>query len=55
MREDTCVSIDKRQLHDLTEEVDQLHHESMRTFREQAEEVHFGETARSSRSPAEAS
>ncbi|HEY4377196.1 MAG TPA: ferritin-like domain-containing protein [Acidimicrobiales bacterium] len=36
------MSIDKRQLLDLTEEVDQLHHETMRTFREEAEELHFG-------------
>jgi hypothetical protein len=39
------VSIDARQLSDLTDEVDQLHHESMRTFREEAEEIHFGEPA----------
>jgi hypothetical protein len=39
------VSIDPRQLADLTDEVDQLHHESMRTFREETEEVHFGEPA----------
>ncbi|MCU1352291.1 MAG: ferritin-like domain protein [Acidimicrobiales bacterium] len=37
------MSIDKRLLLDLTDEVDQLHHESMRTFREEAEELHFGD------------
>ncbi|MCU1453180.1 MAG: Ferritin-like protein [Acidimicrobiales bacterium] len=37
------MSIDKRQLLDLTDEVDQLHHESMRTFRAEAEELHFGD------------
>lgn len=31
------MSIDQRQLADLTDEVDQLHHEGMRTFREKAE------------------
>lgn len=39
------MSIDSRQLTDLIEEVDQLHHESMRTFHEEVEEIHFGETA----------
>lgn len=39
------MSIDQRQLTDLTDEVDQLHHESFRTFREETEEVHFGEPA----------
>ncbi len=36
------MSIDPRRLLDLTEQVDQLHNESMRTFREEAEEIHFG-------------
>lgn len=39
------MSIDQRRLVDLTDEADQLHHESMRTFREDAEEIHFGEPA----------
>ncbi|MDQ6697992.1 MAG: ferritin-like domain-containing protein [Actinomycetota bacterium] len=39
------MSIDQRRLVDLTDEVDQQHHESMRTFREDAEEIHFGEPA----------
>lgn len=39
------MSLDARQLRELTDEVDQLHNESMRTFREEAEETHFGGTA----------
>lgn len=39
------MSIDQRQLTDLTDEVDQLHHESLRTFREETAEIHFGEPA----------
>ncbi len=39
------MSIDQRLLLALTDEVDQLHHESMRTFRAEAEEIHFGEPA----------
>ncbi len=40
------MSIDQRQLNDLTDEVDQLHHESLHTFREDTEEIHFGEPAK---------
>jgi rubrerythrin len=38
-----CVQIDKRRLSELSDEVDQLHHESMRTLREEYAEIHFGE------------
>lgn len=43
------MAIDKRLLHDLTEEVDQMHHESMRTFRDEAHEIHFGAAGRPAR------
>jgi hypothetical protein len=37
------LQIDRRQVRELTDEVDQLHHESMRTIREEYAEIHFGE------------
>jgi hypothetical protein len=37
------LQIDRRQLADLADEVDQLHHESMRTIHEELGELHFGE------------
>ena len=37
------MQIDKRQLSELSDEVDQLHHESMRTIRDEFAEIHFGE------------
>lgn len=43
------MQIDKRQLGVLSEEVDQLHHESMRTIRDDLAEIHFGEIAKATR------
>ena len=43
------MQIDKRQLKDMTEEVDQLHHESMRTLRDEFGEIHFGDGGKSLR------
>lgn len=43
------MQIDNRQLTGLTDEVDQLHHESMRTIKEEFGEIHFGELAKSTR------
>lgn len=43
------MAIDRRQLTALTEQVDQLHHESMRTAREQFAEAHFGPDMRPAR------
>ena len=37
------MQIDKRRLAELSDEVDQLHHESMRTFRDEYAEIHLGE------------
>lgn len=37
------MQIDRRRLTELSDEVDQLHHESMRTIRDELAEVHFGE------------
>jgi rubrerythrin len=42
-RRSARVQIDKSQLDDLSQEADQLHHESMRTIREEFAEIHFGE------------
>lgn len=39
------MGIDPRRLRSLTEEVDDLHHDSMRTIRDEFAEVHFGEIA----------
>lgn len=39
------MPIDRRRLRELSAEVDQLHHESMRTARQDLAEVHFGEVA----------
>lgn len=43
------MQIDNRQLAGLTAEVDQLHHESMRTLKEEFGEIHFGEVAKATR------
>jgi rubrerythrin len=43
------VHIDKTQLREMAAEVDELHNESMRTFREEAGELHFGAARRDSR------
>ncbi len=43
------MQIDKRQLSQLSDEVDQLHHESMRTIRDEFGEIHFGDAAKASR------
>jgi len=43
------VHIDERRLAELSEEVDDLHHESMTTIAEEFAEVHFGEVAAESR------
>jgi len=39
------VQIARRRIRELSEEVDQLHHESMRTAHQDLAEVHFGEVA----------
>jgi hypothetical protein len=44
------LQIDRRRLTELTEEVDQLHHESMRTIRDELGEAHLGESAAGFRS-----
>lgn len=43
------MQIDKGQLSELTDQVDQLHHESMRTLKEEFGEIHFGEYAKATR------
>ena len=43
------MQIDKRQLAGLSEEVDQLHHESMKTLKDEFGEIHFGELAKNNR------